>query len=156
MVYCILNSSNIGGMMYRYIITFGVCILLILGLNSTGRCQIKECRHSYSIDYVVTWSPYFNACDQEMKTTLDYEIAYPGAYKVLMCTVDNTPFQEEYWAAAICPNPDPVCTGTITDWTHLTNMEDLRMQMDIIPIIGDYSGFNEHVFSVYFYASQPD
>lgn len=135
-------------------LTLALC-LIIAFVAIQGNEANAQCKNKYSIDYVVTWSPYFDACNSEMKTTVEYLIEYPGAYKSLLCEVDNTPFSIEYWAGDLCPE-DPPCSGTVTDWMHLTNRENLRMHMDIRPIIGEYLGFNEHVFAVEFFADQPD
>jgi hypothetical protein len=132
---------------------FGVCLLLVVGLAPQGQSQ--TCKSKFSIDYVGLWSEYYNACNSEMKTMLQYEINYPGAYKSIWAQVDNTTFSEQYWAWQLCPT-NPPCDGTVIDWTHCTQLTDHRLMMDVIGGVGEYLGYNEHVFAVEYYASQPD
>jgi len=139
-------------MMNKYIIAFGVSLLLVVGMAPQGQSQ--TCKTKFSINYVGEWSEYYNACNSEMKTTFTYQATDPGAYLVIWAQVDNTPFSVEYYPGQLCESYP--CSGSEFEWTHCTQLTNHRLLMDVQPVIGDYPGFNEHILAVQYFADQPD
>jgi hypothetical protein len=138
-------------MMYKYIIAFGVCLLLVVGLAPQGQCQ--ACRSKFSIDYVGMWSEYYNACNSEMKTTFDYEIWQDGNYPVIWAQVDNTPFSVEYWAGVLCPSPP--CQSSVIAWNHCNTLTNHRLIMDVLTGT-ETIGFVDQKLTAEYFASKPD
>ena len=114
------------------------------------------CKGKTSIDYVGMWGPYYNACASELKTTFDYNIENNGEYRVIWCAVDNTDFSREYWAGEICPNPNPVCSGSIVEYTHCTTTTNHRLKMDVQTCEPYEIGFvYPYKLTAYYYVDTP-
>lgn len=139
--------------MNRYIITFGVCLILVVSLTSASRCQIKECKLEFSIDYVGWWSDPYDACHPEMKTTFNYHVVQIGGYGIIWAQVDNTPFSEYYDASELCP--EPPCYGSDVKWTHCDDLEEHALIMDVITTSETY-GFDEYELIAQYFANKPD
>ena len=136
--------------MYKYILAFGVGLLLVVGLAPQGQCQ--ACRSKFSIDYVGMWSEPYDACNSEMKTTFNYHVVAAGDYGIIWAQVDNTSFSEFYDASILCPNPP--CYGSDVKWTHCEDLEEHALIMDVQT--SETWGFDEYELIAQYFASKPD
>jgi len=129
--------------------------LLIIGLIAgilaispdTASAQI-QCKSKVTTTSWSEWTPYYNACNSEMKTTFAYTRDSDGSPE-MWCEVENTPFLQIYDAGS-CPGN----SGTVVDWTHCTTLTNHRLLMDGQPTIGLPGFIPPCSFTAEYFASQ--
>ena len=121
----------------------------IVGFSPDSASAQINCKRKVSTNQWSTWTPYYKACNSELKTTFAYTKGFPGSPEV-NCRVDNTSFNQ-YYNDYNCPGQ----SGLKIEWIHCTSLYNHRLLMDLQTII-DLPGFIDPCsFTAEYFADQP-